>query len=101
VPPLLQEARTSGPLVFQLYQGSAATDNSSILVVVLIGLGFTAGLILGRWWALLACVGVGVCIGVSEELEVPGWFLGLAYAGLSGLGIAGGVLLRRYFAEPS
>jgi hypothetical protein len=69
--------------------------------VVLIGAGFAVGLILGRWWALLACVGVGLWIGVSEEVEVPGWFLGFAYAGLSGLGVAGGVMLRRYFAKRS
>jgi hypothetical protein len=69
--------------------------------VVLIGAGFAVGLILGRWWALLACVGVGLWIGVSEEVEVPGWFLGFAYAGLAGLGVAGGVMLRRYFAKRS
>ncbi len=85
----------------RLYRAAPGTDNSSILVVVLIGTGFAAGLILGRWWALLACVGVGVWIGVSEEVEVPGWFLGLAYAALSGLGIAGGVWLRRHFAKLS
>jgi hypothetical protein len=84
-----------------LYSTAQDADNSSILVVVLIGAGFAAGLILGRWWALLACVGVGVWIGFSEEVEVPGWFLGFAYAALSGLGVVAGVMLRRYFAKPS
>lgn len=59
------------------------------------------GLILGRWWALLACISVGVWIGLSEEVEVPGWYLGAWYAALSGVGVAAGVLLRRYFVKPS
>jgi hypothetical protein len=56
------------------------------------------GVGLGRWWALLAAAGVGLWVGLTEEVEVPGWFLGFAYAGLSGLGIALGVLLRRKYA---
>jgi len=70
--------------------------------VVLISAGLAVGLIVGRWWALLACVGLGVWIGlITDGLEVPGWYLGFWYAVLSGLGIAAGVLLRRYFAKPS
>jgi hypothetical protein len=42
--------------------------------------------------------GVGLWVGLTEEVEVPGWFLGFAYAGLSGLGIALGVFLRRKYA---
>jgi hypothetical protein len=65
---------------------------------VLIGAGFVLGVALGRWWTLLAAAGVGLWVGLTEEVEVPGWFLGLAYAGLSGLGIALGVFLRRGYA---
>jgi hypothetical protein len=72
-----------------------------MLVAVLIGAGFLLGLTLGRWWALLACVGVGMWVGVTEEVEVPGWFLGLAYAALSGLGVVLGVVLRRSLAKSS
>jgi len=54
---------------------------------------------LGRWWALIACVGVGVWIGVTEEVEVSGWYLGLAYAALSALGVGLGVVLRRSLAR--
>jgi hypothetical protein len=68
-----------------------------ILYLVLVGGGFIIGLVLGRWWALLASVGIGLWIGLGEEVEVPGWYLGLAYAALSGLGIALGILLRRRF----
>ncbi len=68
--------------------------------MALIGAGFGIGLIVGRWWALLASVGVGTWIGTAAEVEVPGWFLGFAYAALSGLGVTGGILLRRYFAKP-
>jgi hypothetical protein len=52
--------------------------------------------VIGRWWALLASVAVGVWIGVVEDLEVPGWFIGGAYALLAGGGIAAGVLTRRF-----
>jgi hypothetical protein len=56
------------------------------------------GVVLGRWWTLLAAAGVGLWVGLTEGVEVPGWFLGLAYAGLSALGIALGVFLRREYA---
>ena len=55
----------------------------------------------GRWWALIACVGVGVWIGVTEEVEVPGWYLGLGYAALSALGVGLGVVLRLSLARAS
>jgi hypothetical protein len=84
-----------------VYRNAQDADNSRILVAVLIGAGFLLGLILGRWWALLACLGVGLWIGVSEEVEVPGWFLGFAYAALSALGVALGVVLRRSLARSS
>ena len=70
-----------------------------MVVAVLIGVGFAVGLVVGRWWVILACVGVGAWIGLSEELEVPGWYLSLVYAALSGLGIAAGVLVRRNLAK--
>jgi hypothetical protein len=57
--------------------------------------------VLGRWWALLASAGVGVWIGLSEQIEVPGWYLGFVYAALSGFGIAVGIFVRRRLARPS
>lgn len=62
---------------------------------MLIAGGLVVGLVVGRWWVLLASVGVGLWVGLSEEVEVPGWFLGTAYATLLGLGLAAGVLVRR------
>lgn len=67
-------------------------------VAVVVG-GFLLGLVLGRWWALAAALPVGVWIGLAEEVEVPGWFLGAAYAILAGAGIAAGVVLRRVAAR--
>jgi hypothetical protein len=72
-----------------------------MVVAVLIGVGFALGLIVGRWWVILACVGVGAWIGLSEELEIPGWYLGLVYAALSGLGLAAGILVRRNLTRRS
>ena len=98
----LGQAARRGPCrsrLSSLAESPFEADNHSVLVAVLIGAGFTAGLALGRWWVLLACAGVGAWVGVTEELEVPGWFLGFAYGALSSLGVAGGVLLRRYLAR--
>jgi hypothetical protein len=37
---------------------------------------------------------------LNEEVEVPGWYLGLGYGAISGVGVAFGVLARRGFARP-
>jgi hypothetical protein len=84
---LLREPAASGAAKVSRYH--------RIVVVVLICSGLAVGLVLGRWWALLTSVAVGLWIGLSNEVDVPGWYLGLVYAALSGLGIAAGVLLRR------
>jgi hypothetical protein len=57
------------------------------------------GLLVGRWWALVAAAGLGVWVAVSEEVELDGWFLGLLYALLAAVGIALGILTRRYAAR--
>ena len=57
--------------------------------------GLVLGLVLGRWWALLASVGLGLWVGLTEEIEVSGSYLGLVYAAISGLGIMLGIVLRR------
>jgi hypothetical protein len=66
-----------------------------MLVPALIGIGLVTGLAIGRWWAFVIPATLGVWIGVGEEVDVPGWYLGLAYAGLSSLGVAVGVVARR------
>jgi hypothetical protein len=48
---------------------------------------------------LLACAGVGVWIGLTDEVDVPGWYLGAGYAALSSLGTCAGILLRRALAR--
>ena len=64
--------------------------------LVAIGIGFAIGLIVGRWWALLAGVGFAIWIGVSTDVdEVPPWFLALGYGALTVGAIAGGVAVRR------
>jgi hypothetical protein len=82
------------------YRPGSEADTQEILVAVLIGAGFVLGIVLGRWWALLASLGLGAWIGVTSELDVH-WWLGAVYAAYSGLGIAAGVLFRRYVAKPS
>jgi hypothetical protein len=66
-----------------------------MLVGVLVGAGFVLGLIVGRWWALIAAAVVGVLAAVFEEIELEGWFLGLVSAVLAAIGISIGILTRR------
>jgi hypothetical protein len=73
----------------------ATADQRNIVVPVLLVGGFVVGLVVGRWWVLLLAAGIGLWIGVSEEVEVPGWYLGTGYAAVSGFAMALGVLLRR------
>ena len=64
------------------------------LVLALIGVAW--GFIVGRWWALVAAIPVGLWISqVSEVDEVPPWFLGVVFAGMAMVGITAGVLIRR------
>jgi hypothetical protein len=54
------------------------------------------GLVIGRWWALLAALGVAVWVIVVSEVEVSRWFLGPAYGAVTAAAVAAGVLLRRF-----
>ena len=58
--------------------------------------GLIIGLLVGRWWALLAAVAFGVWVGLVTEVEVGGLFLGTVYAVISGAGIVAGVGLRKW-----
>ncbi len=58
--------------------------------------GFAVGLLVGRWWALVAAPLFGAWVGATTGVdEVPPWFLGLVYGLVGAMGIASGVLLRR------
>ena len=50
---------------------------------------------IGRWWALLLALVPGIWVTAVEEVEVPGWILGLSYAAIAAAGIAAGVATRR------
>ena len=71
-----------------------------LVVLVLVPAGFVVGSLVGRWWALLAAVAVGVWVALSAEIEaVPGWYVGLVYSGFAAAGISAGVLVRRGLAK--
>jgi len=61
--------------------------------LVLLALGFAAGLLTGRWWSLLLAVALGVWVGTTTEVEIDHTFLGVAYGLVAAIGIAFGVLL--------
>lgn len=52
------------------------------------------GLLVGRWWAVIAVLPVALWISQASELEVPGWFVGLAFGGVAMLFIGVGVAMR-------
>ena len=64
--------------------------------LVLFTAGLVVGIVVGRWWALLAPVAFGVWVGLVTHVEVGGLFLGTAYALISGAGTAAGVGLRTW-----
>ena len=70
-----------------------------MLYAALIGGGLALGLIFGRWWTIGAAAGLGIWLGLEEEVEVSGFYLGLGYAVLAGLGIGAGILARRHFGK--
>ena len=67
----------------------------AVLTAFLLLGGFLVGLVIGRWWALLAAVVVGLWITAVTEVEVPHSVLGVGYAAISEVGIAAGLAVRR------
>ena len=66
-----------------------------LLLILFLG-GAVLGALIGRWWAVLAAVGVGAWIALAADVdEVSPVFLGVAYAALAAAGIALGVAMRR------
>jgi ethanolamine transporter EutH len=70
------------------------TPRVEVVLILLLG-GALLGALIGRWWALLAAVGLGVWVALASELEVSPLILGVLYGGLSAVGIALGVAVRR------
>ena len=67
-----------------------------MLYLILVVAGLFLGLAVGRWWTLVAAVGIGVWVAVASEVdEVPPWFLGAAYAVLAASAIAVGIVVRK------
>jgi hypothetical protein len=57
--------------------------------------GTIVGLVVGRWWALVAALVVFVLIGTQSGVdEVSPWGLALMYAGFIAAGVAVGVTVR-------
>lgn len=67
-------------------------------LILLLG-GALLGALIGRWWALLAAVGLGVWVALTSVVEVSPLYLGVVYAGLSAVGIALGIAVRRHGAR--
>jgi hypothetical protein len=77
----------------------------ALLPILLLVVGFTLGLLVARWWALIAPAALGIYVAIVSEVdEVPPWFLGVLYGIFGAAGVAAGVSLRRFAnrnAKPS
>jgi hypothetical protein len=68
---------------------------------VILGVGLILGVVVGRWWALLAAVAFGVWIWRNTGVEISHEFLGFVSGGFAAIGIAAGVFVRRRLKRPS
>jgi len=66
-----------------------------MLELSLIVIGLLVGFTVGRWPVVLLALVLGVWIGVSTDVELPHWFLGVGYALIFGAALASGVWARR------
>ena len=68
----------------------------SVVYAVSAAVAFALGLVVGRWWAVLAGVAFGVWVGLTSGVEeVPAWFLGVAYGAVTVASAGLGVVTRR------
>ena len=89
------------PLATPRLEGRVSeADCRDIVLPALIVAGLVLGALVGRWWVLAIAVAIGAYIGLTEEVEVSGWVLGVGYGVTAGLGIAIGILIRRGFRGP-
>jgi hypothetical protein len=66
---------------------------------VIIVAGFALGVAIGRWWALLAALALGLFAGVTDETELADWAMGIFFGLTAALGIVSGVVTRRLLAR--
>jgi len=66
-----------------------------VVVSVLLAAGFIVGLAVGRWWALIGAVVIGIAVGFTSEVEVSPIVLGVGYGLVSAFATPMGVALRR------
>jgi hypothetical protein len=64
----------------------------SVLVLVL---AFGFGLVIGRWWALLAAVPLGAWVGFTDTGDMEHWFAGVLSGIFVAFPIMVGLLVRR------
>jgi hypothetical protein len=50
-----------------------------VVPLVLIVSSLVFGIAVGRWWALVAAIPVGIAVGLTAEIEIPGRYLGPGY----------------------
>jgi hypothetical protein len=66
-----------------------------VVVPVILTAGFVFGFALGKWWALVGAIVVGIAVALTSEVEVSPLVLAVGYGLVSLCAIAVGVALRR------
>jgi hypothetical protein len=73
---------------------------SIVVAAALVAGGLVLGLIVGRWWALIAAPIAWLVVALTGDFDGPAWAVGIGMGLLAALGLAVGVLIRN-IAKPS
>jgi hypothetical protein len=65
-----------------------------VFAAALVAGGLIVGLIVGRWWALIAAPAVWLVVALTGDFHGPAWAVGIGMALLAALGLAVGVVIR-------
>ena len=77
-----------------------AAHNPVLVLPLLIVVGLAAGMIVGRWWALIAPAAFGVYVAIASEVDaVPPLILGALFGLVGAAAVAAGVLGRRFVSR--
>ncbi len=68
---------------------------AALVALFVVIAGFLIGLLIGRWWAIVAALIAGIAAGRGHVFPIDGWDIGLVAAGVTGLAVSVGVGARR------
>ena len=72
-----------------------------MLIAALVLIGLISGLAIGRAWALVVPVALGVWVAATIEVEVPPALVGAGYGACCAVGVVAGLWLRHLMRTAS